>query len=94
MTTNQVTPEQTADAKMFLGENRGWGLGMSVIVRRDSLSSTPGQFGWDGGYGTSWAVDPAEQLTTVLLTQRLWDAATGPAVYHDFRTLAYQAIDD
>ena len=30
----------------------------------------------------------------ILLTQRLWDSWRGPAVAHDFWTLAYQAIDD
>jgi CubicO group peptidase (beta-lactamase class C family) len=94
MTTNQVTLEQTAGAQLFLGENRGWGFGMAVVTHRDSVSSVPGQFGWTGGYGTAWASDPAEQMTSILLTQRLWDAAAGPAVYHDFCTLAYQAIDD
>jgi CubicO group peptidase (beta-lactamase class C family) len=94
MTTNQVTPEQTADAQFFLGDHRGWGFGMAVTIHRNGVSSVPGQYGWDGGYGTSWMVDPAEQLTGILLTQRMWDSATGPAIYHDFWTLVYQSIDD
>jgi CubicO group peptidase (beta-lactamase class C family) len=94
MTTNQVTQEHTADSQFFLDDHRGWGLGMAVTIRRTSGSAVPGQFGWDGGYGTSWAADPAEQLTGILLTQRLWDAAGGPNAYRDFWTLAYQSIAD
>jgi CubicO group peptidase (beta-lactamase class C family) len=94
MTTNQITPEQQAASVTFLGDDRGWGLGMAVGIRRGSIASRPGRFGWDGGYGTSWAVDPAEDLVGILLTQRMWDSAGGPRIFHDFWTLAYAAIDD
>ena len=92
MTTPQVTSDQTTGADLFLGGNRSWGLGMSVVTRRDGISTVPGQYGWTGGYGTSWTADPAEQMTSILLAQRLWDSAGGPAVYHDFETLAYASI--
>ena len=26
----------------------------------------PGRYGWDGGYGTSWASDPKEELVAIL----------------------------
>jgi CubicO group peptidase (beta-lactamase class C family) len=94
MTTNHLTPEQQAASVTFLGESRGWGLGMAVTTRRDGTASVPGSFGWDGGYGTSWASDPSEELVGVLLPQRMWDAAGGPRVFHDFWTSVYQAIDD
>jgi CubicO group peptidase (beta-lactamase class C family) len=94
MTTNQIDPEHAAGQRFILSENRGWGLGMAVTLHRDRPWSVPGQFGWDGGFGTSWASDPAEQLTGILLTQRMWDSAGGPTVYHDFWTLAYAAIAD
>jgi len=93
MTTNQLTPEQAAGAGL-LDADRGWGLGMAVTIRRGNISSVPGRFGWDGGYGTSWASDPTEDLIGILLTQRMWDSAGGPGVYHDFWTSAYQSIDD
>ena len=91
MTTDQLTPEQRAGAGFFLGGNRGWGLGMSVFVKRDDVASNPGRFGWDGGYGTSWHADPAEELTAVLLTQVL----TFPGeLYEHFWTSVYQSLDD
>jgi CubicO group peptidase (beta-lactamase class C family) len=95
MTTDQLTPEQKAVSGFFPGyfDNRGWGLGVSVVTRRDDLPASPGRFGWDGGTGTSWHTDPAEDLVAVLLTQRAgFPQASG--VYLDFWTSVYQAIDD
>jgi CubicO group peptidase (beta-lactamase class C family) len=94
MTTDQITPEQKSGSELFFGDNRGWGFGMSVFTRRDDLCTTPGRFGWDGGYGTSWYSDPREQLTGILLTQRMMDSPQPPRVFTDFWTSAYQAIDD
>ena len=94
MTTDQLTLEQKADADFFLGPGRGWGLGVSMVTRRDDVAAVPGRFGWDGGYGTSWASDPAEDMVGILMTQRLWDSPSPPGVYLDFWTSAYQAIDD
>lgn len=94
MTTDHLTTEQKAASPFFPGswENTGWGFGISVVTRRDTLAMTPGRYGWDGGYGTSWYVDPAEDLIGILLTQRVWDATGMPSVYSDFWTSAYQAI--
>ncbi len=94
MTTDQLTPAQRAATGILLGDNRGWGFGMSVIIRRDDLSATPGRFGWEGGLGTAWASDPAEEMVAILMTQRAMDSPSAPALYSDFWTLAYQAIDD
>jgi len=94
MTTDQLMPDHKLGSELFFGDNRGWGLGLSVFTRRDNLCTAPGRFGWDGGYGTSWYSDPREQLTGILLTQRMMDSPLPPAVMSDFWTLAYQAIDD
>jgi len=96
MTTDQITPEQKAASPFFPGfwDSRGWGFGVSVITRRDDLSHTPGRYGWDGGYGTSWYVDPAEGLIGILLTQRVLDSPSGPPTFADFWTTAYAALAD
>ena len=94
MTTDQLTPEQKLGSEIFFGDNRGWGMGMSVFTSRDNLCNVPGRFGWDGGYGTSWYSDPKENLTGILLTQRMMDSPQPPRALVDFWTLAYQAIDD
>jgi CubicO group peptidase (beta-lactamase class C family) len=94
MTTDQLTAEQKLGSEIFFGDDRGWGMGMSVFTRRDNLCNVPGRFGWDGGYGTSWCSDPKENLTGILLTQRMMDSPQPPRALVDFWTLAYQAIDD
>jgi CubicO group peptidase (beta-lactamase class C family) len=96
MTTDHITPAQKAASYFFPGfwDNRGWGFGVSIITRRDDVAAVPGRYGWDGGYGTSWYSDPKEDMVAILMTQRLWDSPSAPAVYLDFWTSAYQAIDD
>jgi CubicO group peptidase (beta-lactamase class C family) len=96
MTTDQITPEQKAVSSFFPGfwDSHGWGFGVSIVTRRDDLAATPGRYGWDGGYGTSWYVDPREELIGILMTQRLWDASGAPVVLLDFWTSVYGAIDD
>ncbi len=92
MTTDQLTPDQKTAASAFLGDNRGWGFGMSVVTRRDDVSAMSGRFGWDGGYGTSWASDPKEEMVAILMTQLCFPQVMD--IYLDFWTSAYQAIDD
>ncbi len=96
MTTDHITPEQKAVSGFFPGfwDDHGWGFGVSIVTRRDDLAATPGRYGWDGGYGTSWYVDPEEELVGILMTQRVWDASGAPVVLLDFWTSAYGAIDD
>jgi CubicO group peptidase (beta-lactamase class C family) len=96
MTTDHITPEQKAVSEFVPGfwDARGWGFGVCIVTRRDDLAATPGRYGWDGGYGTSWYVDPKEELIGILMTQRLWDDPGAPVVLLDFWTSAYGAIDD
>jgi CubicO group peptidase (beta-lactamase class C family) len=96
MTTDHITPEQKAVSDFFsdFWDSHGWGFGVSIVTRRDDLAATPGRYGWDGGYGTSWYVDPKEELIGILMTQRVWDSPSAPGVLLDFWTSAYQAIED
>jgi CubicO group peptidase (beta-lactamase class C family) len=94
MTTDQITLEQKLGSELFFGDVRGWSMGLSVFTRRDDIYTTPGRFGWDGGYGTSWYSDPSEQLTGILLTQRMMESPEPPRAFVDFWTSVYQAIDD
>lgn len=95
MTTDQLTNEQKARSGFFPGywDTRGWGFGVSIVTARDGVAAVPGRYGWDGGYGTAWSSDPAEQLVGVLMTQRAGFPAFSN-VYLDFWTSAYQSIDD
>ena len=94
MTTDLLTEQQKAENAIFFGGNSGWGLGFQVFLRRTTLASTPGRFGWTGGTGTSVYTDPAEELIGILLTQREMTSPLPPNVFRDFWTCAYQAIDD
>jgi CubicO group peptidase (beta-lactamase class C family) len=85
MTTNHIGAEQKKqESQLFLGKARGWGFGLSVFTGMDDPQASPGRFGWDGGYGTSWYSDPHGQLTGILLTQRLMDSPEPPRVFTDF----------
>ncbi len=94
MVSDQLQPAEKQGSELFLGDSRSWGFGLSVFTTRDDLYTTPGRFGWDGGYGTSWYSDPKEDLTGILLTQRMMDSPQPPRAMVDFWTCVYQAIDD
>jgi CubicO group peptidase (beta-lactamase class C family) len=86
MTTNHLTPDQIVTGGQLLGGS-GWGLGMAVTVEPTEPATSPGQYGWSGGYGTTWFNDPHERLTGIALTQVsdfLWSGALT-----EFDKLAY-----
>ena len=85
MCTDQLTQAQRASAvgTPYLGQ-RSWGFGQAV--------APSGAFGWDGGLGSSWLVDPRHDLTVVGLTQRAWDSPELPAVHRDLQAAAYAAL--
>ena len=95
MTSDHLTPAQKAASEWFPGQwdNRGWGFGMAIVTGRDALAAVPGRFGWDGGYGTSWASDPKEEMVAILMAQRAQFPLFSP-VYLDFWASVYQAVDD
>ncbi|MFE0420994.1 serine hydrolase domain-containing protein [Streptomyces sp. NPDC058953] len=103
MTTNRLTPEQLAAREAFgrdavhlahgLGQHGGWGFGMAVRTHRGDYAPV-GQFGWDGGSGTTVYADPENQLVGMLLTQTGMSTPDSPRAIHDFWTTLYQAIED
>jgi len=94
MMTDQLTPAQKQGTELFFGDSASWGLGGAVITRRTDLWATPGRYGWDGGYGSSAHLDPAEDMAGILMTTRMMEAPQPPRVFTDFWTSAYQSIDD
>jgi CubicO group peptidase (beta-lactamase class C family) len=86
MTTDQLTAAQKAHGGLgpdfFTG--RSWGFCQAVL---DS-----GAFGWDGGFGTSWLVDPAAELIVIVLTQRMFETSQAPQVHRDIQAAAYAAL--
>ncbi|MER8182297.1 serine hydrolase domain-containing protein [Kitasatospora sp. NPDC094015] len=96
MTTDHLTPAQKAASGLVPDQfdTFGWGFGVGVTTTRTGLDGSVGSYGWDGGLGTCWTADPREELTLLLLTQASWTSPEPPPIARDFRTLAYQAIDD
>jgi len=86
MTTDQLTPAQKAHGGLLPGffDGRSWGFCQAVY---DS-----GAFGWDGGLGTSWLVDPSHDLTVIVLTQRMFESPDPPRVHRDIQAAAYAAL--
>ncbi|RED40060.1 serine hydrolase [Paenibacillus sp. VMFN-D1] len=103
MTTNRLTPEQQAARHAMAtnnvhvsfgqGQHGGWGFGMAVRTYRGDYAPI-GQFGWDGGSGTTTYADPHNQLTGILLTQVGMSTPDSARLIHDFWTTVYQAIED
>ena len=71
MTTNQLSPEQIEASDFFphFFDTHGWGYGVGVSVAPDAVSQTPGRYGWDGGFGTSFTNDPGRKLISIVMTQ-------------------------
>jgi CubicO group peptidase (beta-lactamase class C family) len=86
MTTDQLTPGQKAKGGLgpdfFVG--RSWGFCQSVLES--------GVYGWDGGLGTSWLVDPNHDLVVIVLTQRMFESPEPPQVHRDIQAAAYAAF--
>ncbi|MGY0234443.1 serine hydrolase domain-containing protein [Longispora urticae] len=103
MTTNCLTPEeQTVRSNLARnavhisfgqGQQGGWGFGMAVRTYRGDYAPV-GQFGWDGGTGTTAYADRDNQLTGVLLTQVGLSVPDPARLIHDFWTTVYQALED
>ncbi|MCL4422314.1 MAG: beta-lactamase family protein [Actinobacteria bacterium] len=72
----------------------GFGLGFSVLKDpvANKVLASPGEYGWGGAASTLFWVDPAEELTTLFLTQLL-PSSTYP-IRSQLRQLVYQALID
>jgi CubicO group peptidase (beta-lactamase class C family) len=103
MTTNRLNAEQLAVRTAMAtdnvhishgqGQHGGWGMGMAVRTYRADYAPI-GQFGWDGGAGTSTYADPTNHLTGILLTQVGMTVPAPAHLIHDFWTTLYQSLDD
>jgi CubicO group peptidase (beta-lactamase class C family) len=86
MTTDQLTPEQKA---------RG-GLGPDFFASQSwsycQAVADTGAFGWNGGFGTSWVVDPGRDIVIIVLTQRMFQSSDDGALHEAIQTAAYSAL--
>jgi len=86
MCADQLTDEQKRRGGLGPGffAARSWGFCQAVYP--------DGSFGWDGGFGSSWLVDPTHDMCVIVLTQRLWDTSELPQVHRDIQAAARAAL--
>jgi CubicO group peptidase (beta-lactamase class C family) len=86
MLTDQLTEGQLQDGGLGPPMAKGDSWSFCQAVHAD------GTAGWDGGFGTSFVVDPARKLAVIILTQRAFDGPFLPAVHQDIRAIAFAAL--
>lgn len=71
----------------------GWSLGAAVLVDPGEAATpqAPGTVWWNGAYGHSWFVDPANDLTVVALTNTAFEGMWGRFTT-DLRDAVYAAL--
>jgi CubicO group peptidase (beta-lactamase class C family) len=90
MTADHLGAIPTYGDLMLPGYTFGLGFAVRKHVGLAPQPGSPGQYYWSGIGGTSFFVDPAEDLFAMLLTQ-----APGQRIYFRnlFRSLVYAALD-
>jgi CubicO group peptidase (beta-lactamase class C family) len=91
-TVELMASNHTSDIQVpaLVGPGQGFGFGVRVVtdVAATQTLGSAGMFGWLGIYGTTFWVDPKEQLVSVMMVQRY----PGPAEGNAYLPLVYQAI--
>ena len=89
MRTNRMPPAIENRIAALDPNSEGYGFGLTVAVRGESstLMGSPGEFYWNGAYGTLWWADPTEDLAVVFMAQvpgeqrRRWRPVINALVY-------------
>jgi CubicO group peptidase (beta-lactamase class C family) len=72
MTSNHLGPEIKNTVGIVEPHREGFGFGLGVAVRTSAglsaVPGNPGEFTWNGAYGTSFFADPKEKLVVVVGT--------------------------
>jgi CubicO group peptidase (beta-lactamase class C family) len=86
MTSDQLTDSQKAAGGLSPGffDEMSWGFCQAVYGS--------GAFGWNGGFGTSWRVDPARDLVVIVCAQRLFESPELPPAHRNIQSAAYAAL--
>lgn len=64
------------------------------LVAPDDIAPMPGRFGWWGGFGTTFFVDPHTATVAVLFTQRMMGGPDDAATSEEFLRLAFRDTGD
>ena len=68
------------------------GYGMAVAVEKTPSGAPAGAIGWVG-FGSKWQSDPAQHLTAILLTQRMFDDAKPAVIFDTFEQDARKSAE-
>jgi CubicO group peptidase (beta-lactamase class C family) len=80
MTSNQLTPEQRANARMLgrpiFAAGHGYGMGLAVVMEPEKADSLrcrggAGTIGWPGAYGGWWQADPTDRSVLIFLAHNM-----------------------
>jgi len=80
MMSNQLTPTQRAEARMFgrplFDKGHGYGMGVAVVMEPDHADvlrcrGGVGTVGWPGAYGSWWQADPNDGSVLVFLSHNM-----------------------
>lgn len=85
MTTDQLTDAQKAHGGLGgdFFKHCSWSFCQAVYAT--------GGFGWEGGFGTSWLVDPGRDMVVIVLTQSEFESAQLPALHREIQAAAHAA---
>jgi len=80
MTSNQLTQEQRATARMFgrpiFAAGHGYGMGVAVVMEPEKADPLRcrggvGTIGWPGAYGGWWQADPNDRSVLIFLAHNM-----------------------
>jgi CubicO group peptidase (beta-lactamase class C family) len=80
MTSNQLTSEQRATARMFgrpiFAAGHGYGMGVAVVMEPEKADPLRcrggvGTIGWPGAYGGWWQADPNDRSVLIFLAHNM-----------------------
>ena len=80
MTSNQLTSEQRATARMFgrpiFAAGHGYGMGVAVVMESEKADPLRcrggvGTIGWPGAYGGWWQADPTDRSVLIFLAHNM-----------------------
>ena len=80
MTSNQLSDEQRANARMLgrpaFARGHGYGMGLAVVMEPEHADPLQcrggiGTVGWPGAYGSWWQADPTNQSVMIFLAHNM-----------------------
>lgn len=92
--TVQLMTENHLGKDIRYGAGEGFGLGFQVVtdLGQRGVTGSEGEFGWGGAYGSTYWVDPAEDMVVVYFTQLRPGSIVKDQL--ELRTMIYQALID